>query len=61
MCTILYLQNISIFSYDITHLFMIMIINMTYIIFYRRLQSDPPTGIQGAPLDNNIMVLTNTS
>ena len=23
---------------------------------FRRLQNDPPTGIQGAPLDNNIMV-----
>jgi ubiquitin-conjugating enzyme E2 A len=23
---------------------------------FRRLQNDPPTGVQGAPLDNNIMV-----
>ena len=25
---------------------------------FRRLQNDPPTGVQGAPLDNNIMVQT---
>lgn len=32
------------------------ILNIKFNIFMNRLQEDPPTGVSGAPTDNNIMI-----
>lgn len=36
--------------------YIIKILNIKFNIFMNRLQEDPPTGVSGAPTDNNIMI-----
>lgn len=52
----LFLFSFSLIRSKPQFLFEIKLINCLFLIVFFRLQEDPPTGVSGAPTDNNIMI-----